>query len=54
MVVEDLNEYIFENYYKRIDFTKMDNYFSLERVKKVLVLLATNLMKKPPDSSKTK
>ena len=34
MTAKDLKEFIFENYYKRIGFTKKDSYHSLRRVKK--------------------
>ena len=30
MKIKDLREFIFENYYKRLGFTKEDTYFSLK------------------------
>lgn len=46
MKVKDLREFTFENYHKRIGFTKEDSYHSLKRKKKKdLVLFATNLTK---------
>ena len=33
MTVKDLKEFIFENYYYRIDFTEKDSYYSLEKKK---------------------
>ena len=48
MMVKDLREFIFENYYKQIRFTKEDSYYALEKQKKEkdLVLLATNSIEK--------
>ena len=34
MTVKDLREFIFESYYKRIGFSKMDNYYSLKNAEK--------------------
>ena len=44
--MKDLGEFIFENYYKRIGFTKEDNYYSLKKQRKDLVFLAINITKK--------
>ena len=47
MKVKDVREFIFENYYKEIGFTKKDNYYLLKKAeKRDFVLIATNLMKK--------
>ena len=51
MTVKDLRLLTFENYYKRIDFTKKGSYYSL---KKYLILFAINLTKKIPDPTKCK
>ena len=34
MTVKDLKEFTFESYYKQIDFTKKDGYYSLGSVEK--------------------
>ena len=41
MTVKGPKEFIFENYYKQISFTKKDSW----RIKKDLLLIATNLTK---------
>ena len=46
MTMKDLREFLFENYYKQIGFTKKDSYCSLKMRKKDLVLFPTNLTKK--------
>ena len=47
MIVRDLREFIFENYYRQIAFTEKDSYYSFTKLRKrVLVLFATNLTKK--------
>ena len=35
IMVKDLKKFKFESYYKRIGFTKKDNYYSLGEVKKI-------------------
>ena len=45
MILKDLREFTFENYYKRTGFTN-DSYYLLKNEKKCLVLFATNLTKK--------
>ena len=42
MEIKDLRELIFENYYKQICFFKKDSYCTLKKVKKDLMLFATN------------
>ena len=34
MIVKDLREFIFKNYYRQIDFTKQDSYYSLKKQNK--------------------
>ena len=46
MIVKDLREFIFKNYYKQI--------FTEKNQKKELVLFVTNLLKKIPDLTKAK
>ena len=47
-------DFIFENYYKRIWFSKGNSYYSMKRLKKKFVLLATKLTEKIPDSRNAK
>ena len=44
--VKDLREFIFENYFKQIGFTKEDSYFSLTNWKETFILFVTRLTKK--------
>ena len=53
MILKDLREFTFENYYKRTGFTN-DSYYLLKNGKKCLVLFATNLTKKIADPAKAK
>ena len=47
MTVNELREFIFENYYKQIGFVKEESYYSIKRLKnKDLLLFATKLIKK--------
>ena len=47
MTVNELREFIFENYYKQIGFVKEKSYYSIKRLKnKDLLLFATKLIKK--------
>ena len=43
--VKDLREFIFENYFKQIGFTKEDSYFSLTNWKETFILFVTRLTK---------
>ena len=50
MSANDSRDFIFENYYKRIGFSKKDSYHSLKRSnKKDLLLFANKLIEKVPD-----
>ena len=50
MSANDSRDFIFENYYKRIGFSKEDSYHSLKRSnKKDLLLFANKLIEKVPD-----
>ena len=47
MSIKEIKNFIFENYYKRIGFSKESSYHSIERLKKKdLLLLANKLIKK--------
>ena len=53
--VNDIRDFIFENYYKRIGFSKEYNYYSMKRLKRRdLLLLANKLIEKVPDPRSTK
>ena len=55
MSVNDMTEFVFENYYKRIGFSKEDSYYSVKRLKrKDLLLLANKLIEKVSDLCKAK
>ena len=57
MTVNKLRDFIFKNYYKRIQFVKESSYYSmkpLKKKKKGLVLLSTNLIKNITDPSNAK
>ena len=55
MSVNDIIVFIFENYYKRIGFSKEDSYYSMKRLKKKdLMLLANKLIEKVPDPRNAK
>ena len=51
MPVNDMRDFIFENYYKQIGFSKESSYCSLIRLKKKkdLLLLANKLIEKVAD-----
>ena len=50
MSANDSRDFIFENYYKQIGFSKEDSYYSLKRSnKKDLLLFANKLIEKVPD-----
>ena len=47
MTVNKLIDFVFENYYKQIGFVKERSNYSMERLKrKILLLLATKLIEK--------
>ena len=55
MTINELKDFIFENYYKQIGFTKENSYYSIkDKKKKDLFLLATKLIEKIPDASNAK
>ena len=53
--LNEIRDFIFENYYKRIEFSKGNSYFSLERKnKKDLLFLASKFTEKIPNSHNAK
>ena len=55
MSVNDIRNFIFENYYKRIGFSKKDSYYSMKRLKrKYLLFLANKLIQIVPDPPNAK
>ena len=51
MSVNEIKDFVLENYYKRIGFSKESSYYSVKRLKetKDLLLLANKLIEKMPD-----
>ena len=50
MIANEIRDFIFENWYKRIGFSKENSYYSVKcLMKKDLLLLANNLVKKIAD-----
>ena len=55
MSINKIKDVIFENSYKRTEFSKESNYYSMKRLYKTdLLLLATKLMKNKPVPSNPK
>ena len=55
MSANDIGDFIFEKYYKRIGFSKESSYYSIKRLKrKDLLLLANKLIEKVPDPHNAK
>ena len=55
MTVNELRDFIFKNYYKRIGFARENSYYSMKHQKeKVLQLFVTNFNEKIPDPSNAK
>ena len=55
MFVNKTRDFIFENYYKRIEFSKENSSYSMKRLKKKdLLLLANKLIEKAPDPRNAK
>ena len=46
MSVNEIRDFIFKNYYKRIEFSKKNSYYSMKCLKKDLLLLANKLIEK--------
>ena len=55
MFVSEIRDFIFENYYKQIESSKENIYYSMKRLKrKDLLLLANKLVEKIPDPCNAK
>ena len=55
MTVNELRDFIFEKYYKRIGFVKESSSFSMKRLKrKDFLLLSTKVIEKIADSTNAK
>ena len=55
MTANEIRDFIFENCYKRIGFSKEDSFCSMKRLKKKrLLLLANKLIEKIPDPRNAK
>ena len=55
MSVNDIRDFIFENYYKRTGFSKEGSYYSMKQLKrKDFVLLANKLIEQVPDPANLK
>ena len=55
MSLNDIRDFIFENYYKRIEFSKESSYYSMKCLKrKKLLMLANKLFGKVPDPRKAR
>ena len=53
--IKELKDFIFKSYYRQIEFTKENSFYSLKHQKKKdLILLPTKLIKKIPDASNAK
>ena len=50
MSINEITDFIFENYFKGIEFSKENNYYLMKRLKKKhVLLLATKLVEKVSD-----
>ena len=56
MSIDEIGDFIFENYYKRIRFSKRSSYYSMKRLKKKkdLLSLANKLIESIPDPCNVK
>ena len=56
MSINKIKDFTFENYYKRIGFSKESSYYSVKRLKKKkdLLLIANKLIEKTPDPRNAK
>ena len=54
MTVNELEDFIFKNYYSQMEFAKEDSFYSMKHQKKDLQLFAAKLIKKIPSPSNSK
>ena len=54
MSFHKIRDFIFKSYYKRIAFSKQNNYYSMKHYKNDLQLLAIKPTEKPPDPRNAK
>ena len=54
MSLNEIRDFIFQNYYKRIRFSKENSYFSIKNQEKDLQLFAIKLTEKIPDPRNAK
>ena len=45
MSINEINDFIFENYYKQTEFSKENSHNSMKRLKKKILLIASKLIK---------
>ena len=53
MSINEIKDFIFKNYYKRIGFSKENSYYSMKDLKEKSLLLLANKSEKTPDSNNT-
>ena len=46
MSVNEIRDFIFENYYKRIGFSKENSYYSMKRLKKIFIVVWKQINRK--------
>ena len=46
MSVNEIRDFIFENYYKRIEFSKENSYYSMKRLKKRFIVACKQINRK--------
>ena len=46
MSVNEIRDFIFENYYKRIEFSKENSYYSMKRLKKRFIVACKQIKRK--------
>ena len=54
MSINEIKDFIFENFYKRIWFSKASSFYSMKRLKKNILLLTNKLVEKMPDPNNAK
>ena len=54
MSINEIKDFIFKNYYKRIGFSKENSYYSMKGLKEKYLLLLANKLEKIPSPHNTK